>query len=280
MSKRTTNELRASKSRNEVFAEIGAAAVLAGLFCEVVLAAVFRDPKKPFFEDWGPVIADFLVAAGVAAEVWFGRRALGDADELIEDAENMAALALLTGNNSAAEASNANLRAAQAEVKAAEANERAAMLVKEAAEARVETERIRATISWRYLSEKQLTGLLDALTPNGGLIVIQFEESDPDSQSFARQLAAAFRLANWTVSLTMIRLAELRHGVIVEYDDRYPAMKRGADEIAVAMTAAAIGFVVARLPMLISSTLLSKEGMVVSSSPSRLYVGPKIPPGR
>jgi hypothetical protein len=78
---KTDAELRASVSRNEWLAEIGAVAVLLGLVGEVVLTAVYAHGDA-FTERWGPVGMDFLIALGIAAEILVSRRARSRSEEL------------------------------------------------------------------------------------------------------------------------------------------------------------------------------------------------------
>jgi len=243
MSKKTTSELRASKSRNEGRAEIGAIAVIAGLVCEVVLAAALRDPTKTFIEEWGPVLANFLIAAGVAAEVWFGRRALGDADALVEDANNTAAFALLTSNNSLADAGSANLKAAQAEVRAAEAREETERLRLRTAELEVELARLRAP---RSMSPETFATFVATMKkhpyqPYGGI----FGAAD-DAAALWAQIDRGLRDASWnfvgaTFKPSGMKIRETAPGVMVWHSfSAQFGLKRAAEVLASALLAAGI----------------------------------------
>jgi len=101
-------------STNEGRAELGAIAVFAGLIMEVALAFRFRTHKS-FLEEWGPIIADALVALGVYAEIHFGRKASNEASERVASANERAATAIEA-------ASEATERAGKAEQRAAELN--------------------------------------------------------------------------------------------------------------------------------------------------------------
>ena len=79
-------------SSNEKRAELGALAVLAGLLIEVFLAFKFRTHKS-FEEEWGPVLADVLIATGIYAEILFGRRASGESAKKVSEANERAAKA-------------------------------------------------------------------------------------------------------------------------------------------------------------------------------------------
>jgi hypothetical protein len=81
-------------STNEGRAELGALAVLAGLVIEVALAFKFRTHKS-FLEEWGPLIADALIAAGVYAEIHFGRKASNESAERAAESNRIASEAQL-----------------------------------------------------------------------------------------------------------------------------------------------------------------------------------------
>jgi hypothetical protein len=69
---RTDQDLRDSIARNKNSALWSAGAVVFGLVLEVIFAAAFHEPPETFLSHWGPVIADVIVASGVAGEVWAG----------------------------------------------------------------------------------------------------------------------------------------------------------------------------------------------------------------
>jgi hypothetical protein len=77
-------------STNEGRAKLGALAVLAGLLLEVALAFKFRTHKS-FLEEWGPLIADALIAIGVYVEIHFGRKASNESAERVAEATARAA---------------------------------------------------------------------------------------------------------------------------------------------------------------------------------------------
>jgi len=71
---------------NEGRSEAGGLFVVIGLFLEVWLAFKFRTHKS-VAEEWGPLIADFLVASGVFVELYFGRKASDESNERVAAAE-------------------------------------------------------------------------------------------------------------------------------------------------------------------------------------------------
>ncbi len=81
-------------SANERYAELGAIAVLVGLLLEVALAFKFRTYKS-YLEEWGPLVADALIALGVYIEIHFGRKASNESAERVSEANDRASAAEL-----------------------------------------------------------------------------------------------------------------------------------------------------------------------------------------
>src|SRR5437868_5824766 len=162
---KTDDQIKSEIEDNESRAEWGAWAVVAGLVIEIVLAlSVSLGMDKKWLENWGTVFADCLIVLGVYCEIHFGRKA---------------------------SAGNVELRR-RSEQKVAEANSRAA-------EAQLETERLRAA----NLSVQRL------LTPRR----ISMFDKDGDAQiRQARfKVVAAFAgtkaLLQWVPDLEAKRLA-------------------------------------------------------------------------
>lgn len=87
MNKMDDTQLRAAVSRNELLADWGGYAVVLGLVMEVALAWAFPAGGASAIEHWGTVGTDVLVAAGVAAEILFSRRARAKAEELQKETD-------------------------------------------------------------------------------------------------------------------------------------------------------------------------------------------------
>jgi hypothetical protein len=107
----TDDELRESVESCELAALCGGVAVVAGLVIEVVLA-LRHAPFDSFEGTWGAVVADSLVALGVANEILFSRLGFSRQYELQRRSDE---------------------KVAEAKTTAAHAKERAADLEKEAA---------------------------------------------------------------------------------------------------------------------------------------------------
>jgi hypothetical protein len=103
---KTDDKIREDVSVFDMLAEYGGWIVAVGLVVEVVLAFLYRG-DKPFFEAWGPVIANTLVVVGVIAEVYFTRLSSHGQSELDRRSEERVAAA--------------NERAAAADARALEA---------------------------------------------------------------------------------------------------------------------------------------------------------------
>src|SRR6266403_3154866 len=84
---RTDQNLKDAIAANEKRALWSAATVIFGLVLEVVFAAGLHEPPETVLSHWGPVVADALVALGVAGEVLFGRKSRIDSEELTRRSE-------------------------------------------------------------------------------------------------------------------------------------------------------------------------------------------------
>lgn len=135
MSKTSDGQLEIAIADNEARAALGAWAIVAGLLFEVVLAiAVTLGFDDKIVEGWSTVAATLLIAAGVYAEIHFGRKASDAHKEL---------------------RSRSDEKVAEANAAAAMAHERAAALEKETAEARARTAEIERLTQWRRVSPAQ-----------------------------------------------------------------------------------------------------------------------------
>ncbi len=84
---------------------------------------------------------------------------------------------------------------------ASQANERAAILEKEAADAKLEQERLKAQLAWRTLSPDAAVGLERSLAVKPGSVNIEYVSGDPEALAFAIQLANIFGKAKWKVAM-------------------------------------------------------------------------------
>jgi hypothetical protein len=78
---RTDDQIRSSIDTNEGLAEWGGWFIILGLVSEIILTLAFPGTKS-IIENWRPVFATALIAAGVYAEIHFGGRAGRDRRDL------------------------------------------------------------------------------------------------------------------------------------------------------------------------------------------------------
>jgi hypothetical protein len=145
----TNDELRESIESCERAAEQGGIAVIIGLVIEVALAAC-HPPFDSFAGIWGAVIADSLVALGVAGEVLFSRMGSARQRELQRRSDE---------------------KVAEAEARASEANQRAQ-------EAILELAKFRAP---RILTGRQIRQIAEKLKQFSGTEYdVALQSNDPE----------------------------------------------------------------------------------------------------
>ena len=187
------DKLRQDIARDEKFARGGEYAVIVGLFTEVVIAIRFNQGNS-VVERWGPVFGEGLVVIGVATEILFANLARLKANGLQRLSDEKVA--------------SANERAAQAQAMAEQANARGVMLMKEANEARLEQERLKAVLAWRTIPKTARTNIASRLAQHVGTVTIAYIQNDPESIFFAVSIKEIFEEANniakqpiWHVSI-------------------------------------------------------------------------------
>lgn len=168
----SNEELGAWVDRCEKAAFWSGVLVIVGLVVEVVLA-YRQGPPNSFEGIWGPVIADAMVAAGVAGEILFSRIGASRQRELQR----------------------------RADIKVAELNDRAA-----AAEER--TAKIEKLTTWRRVSASQISKIADAVrgTVTGLSVTVESQRADAEAFLFSQDLIKVFREAG--VEPTKIRWGE------------------------------------------------------------------------
>jgi hypothetical protein len=97
------------------------------------------------------------------------------------------------------------LTTAEANSGAAKANVRAAGLEKEAATARLETEKLKSVVAWRTISAGQTDELLKVWSLKPGSVNLFWQDGDPEALFFAIQLSTILQRANWKVSANGMR---------------------------------------------------------------------------
>lgn len=94
----------------------------------------------------------------------------------------------------------ADIRISENERATAQANERAADSEKEAANARLDTEKLKAVVAWRTLSEAQATEFGKVLAAKPGSVNLRWTDGDPEALFFAIQISQILQRAHWQVA--------------------------------------------------------------------------------
>jgi hypothetical protein len=148
----------------------------------------------------------------------------------------------------------------------AEANARAV-------EAELETQRLRKQFAWRLLPPDKMAEMATALRgAAGSLIIISYVHSDPESQYFARQIAAAFSAAEWRIGLQGGTYGNLWFGIIVPPAELGTAVAIAS--IVRALTVAGLGFNIAPIPRWTSAVVQGEPGV---DGATLLFIGSKQP---
>lgn len=82
---------------------------------------------------------------------------------------------------------------------AAEANERTATLIKEAEEAKLAQEKLKASVQWRAIPIEVRNQLIVSLSKTPYNISINYVANDPEAIYFAKQFIDIFKESNWGV---------------------------------------------------------------------------------
>ena len=150
------------------------------------------------------------------------------------------------------ELSETNARAEEAKAgvaiateNAAKANERAASLERDAAHAKLETERLKAQLAWRMLPQNLENSLKNTLSKHVGKINIQHVANDTEAQYFAIQLANIFGSAGWEVGLSSVSMSGVAIFGIWVPDTNSPSTQTVRN----ALIAIGIGFSTQALPV-------------------------------
>jgi hypothetical protein len=253
----------------DIWAERSAIAVIVGLVLEVGIAFT-HPPFDSFWEHWGAVLADMLVALGVAGEVLFGRMGRSRQSELTRRSSGRLAQAEFDMGFALAASEKATEVAGDAQRKLAVAIDRAAKLEREAARARLETERIKSEVSWRIIDRGTSSRLVAGLSKNPSDATLVFVSGEPESTEYCAQLWKIFKQAGWNASVAgRIFLGPLV-GTFVTQNERFtPDIQARIALIQDAFTAAGFpwekggGAVYSREPGM-GTGVISAEVMVVS----------------
>lgn len=107
----------------------------------------------------------------------------------------------------AAQVADAKREGIQAGEKAGNAMLRAAELEKEAANAQLETEKIKAVVAWRTIPSTNSSDLEKALAVKPGAVNLRYTDGDPEALFLAIQFSQILAKANWNVAPGAIKPA-------------------------------------------------------------------------
>jgi hypothetical protein len=241
------DQLEAGSSSCERWAIGFGTIVVIAVIAELVLAVVHPSYDSPW-ERWGSATADALIALGIVGEVLFG---------------------MWDGRIQTELRDRSNKKVADATARAAEAIERAA-------EAELQTERLRAQFSWCSISIKQRNILYFTLrSKRRGTIILTYLMSDTESQSFVMQLSEIFIASGWKIDVEGdTYVGEIIFGLFVDV-----AVQSDSTDILVAALSAAELMFTPRTgaPWMasMSSTAQHHPLAFKPETAARLYVGPK-----
>jgi hypothetical protein len=163
---------------------------------------------------------------------------------------------------------DANLRIEEARGDAAKANEKAAGLQKEAAAARLETERLKGVVQWRALSTEEASLLENVLSEAPGSVNLRYVDGDPESLFLAIQFSHILEKAHWRVAPGATKLANA-----IVFGIALPDKDGGdAQTLRKAFSAAKLSFSTNSIPEGIQFLVSS-----ISGAPT-LFIGSRTPP--
>ena len=145
---------------------------------------------------------------------------------------------------------------------------RAAELEKEAANARLETEKIKAVVTWRTISASNTAELERVLAAKPGSVNLRWQDGDPEALFLAIQISQILGRAKWKIAPGSFKPANsILFGVVVP-----PESGTDADTLREALAAAHIAY---------SSVPVSQEGASFNVSTIEgapfLMIGSRLP---
>jgi len=242
----SNDELESASSSCERWA-IGFAGVVIFAVAAEVIIALAKVSYAAFLAD--SVFADAAIAIGVVGEVFFGT---------------------IRNNNIQAELrKRLNKQLASAVQSAAEAHERAA-------NAELEMQELRAKIAWRRIPQEQEILLRHSLSRvSDASVRIWHFIHDPESENFAEDFAAVFRLSGWKVWVVPGRFGgNFAFGIRVSSKNDDGDSARSAIESA--FESAQIDFLPLSVPQI--EMTITGHGTELTKTVAELYIGPRPPP--
>jgi hypothetical protein len=157
--------------------------------------------------DWwnGALLATLAFAALAAATV-----VVSTAGVIVSQKRQSAADAVALEKyklDAARDIASANAAGSAAKTEAAQATERARQLEKDAASARLETEQLKATVSWRTIKSPEAEALRSILSEKPGTVNLRYTDGDPEALFLAIQIEQILHASHWQVAPGAIKPA-------------------------------------------------------------------------
>jgi hypothetical protein len=103
----------------------------------------------------------------------------------------------------------------EADQRIADAHERASALEKEAADARLETERLKQVVAWRFISPETASKLKEILAAKPGNVNLRYIDGDPEALFLAIQFSKILTDSNWQVAPGSRKVNAIIFGIIL-----------------------------------------------------------------
>lgn len=157
-------------------------------------------------DDWNNIMVLALGFAALAAVI------VGLSTFVIIKLQKAAAVASETAFNeyklgAAAQVAEAESKGMEAGKTAGNALVRAAELEKEAASARLETEKLKQVVAWRTLSPSEAVALENGLATHPGSVNLRYTDGDPEALFLAIQISQILDKAKWRVAPGAVKLS-------------------------------------------------------------------------
>lgn len=118
-----------------------------------------------------------------------------------------------------------------------------ARLEKDAADARLEQERLKASFAWRTLDQATANALVTGLAPHPGTVNVWYTAGDPESMFFAIQFVRVLEAAHWKVAPAAANLSGLVFGIALN-----DATNVDGQSLSSALTSAGVEFSTGPIP--------------------------------
>jgi hypothetical protein len=243
--------------------------ILGGILGEIGSLFIFAHVDVSVCEKAALIICDALIGVGLVVEYFCILGAIETSGAIKSASEKAVA--------------EANNRLADVEVSNGFLAESTAMAVERAAQAELETQRLKALYAWRRILPEQVTYLRFGLAKmTGGSVIIRWFMYDLESNNLAEDMGAVFKLSGWKVRFSPESYSgNFAYGLRISSPfARTPSdgeeNERASKIVKDAFTNSYFDF--DSLPSPTPHMMTGARGDDISSPCAELYVGPKRPP--